>query len=155
MLDYVKYTFWAYVSVINVITFIAMCNDKVRAVKQKWRTRQCVLLMLDVFEGGIGGLICQQCFCHKASKPHFYIVFISGTLVAVGIIVMYKYVQFILRSIVMFNCNLFMKANQWKETMKIIGYVILCSLSYCWTRACPSFFIYPVLAESGQYFTYK
>lgn len=92
MLDYVKYTLWAYVSVINVVTFFTMCCDKAKAENHQWRIRECVLLTLGIFGGGIGGLLSQQCCCHKTRKLHFYIVFSFGTLVAVFIIFMYKYV---------------------------------------------------------------
>lgn len=61
----------AYLLIVNLITFITFGIDKRKAIKNKWRIRESVLLTLGALGGCIGGLIAMQCFRHKTQKPVF------------------------------------------------------------------------------------
>ena len=64
-----------YLIVINLITFFAMCLDKWKAKKGKWRIPENTLLLLVLLGGGIGGISGMYIFRHKTQKAKFVIGF--------------------------------------------------------------------------------
>ena len=64
--------------VINIVLFVLMGIDKRKAVKNKWRIRESVLLIVALLGGGIGGFIGMRVFHHKSRKWYFHVVFVIG-----------------------------------------------------------------------------
>ncbi len=62
-----------YLAVINIATFIVFAVDKVKAIRQKWRIREIVLLGLALIGGSVGGLLAMDICNHKVTKMHFMI----------------------------------------------------------------------------------
>ena len=60
-----------YLIFINLTTFSAFGIDKYKAVKNKWRIRESVLLVLSAFGGCVCGLLAMHVFRHKTQKPIF------------------------------------------------------------------------------------
>ena len=82
-----------YLVVINIIAFLAMWIDKVKAKKSAWRIPESTLISLVLLGGGIGGIIGMYKFRHKTKKPRFYIGFpvilISEIVIAIYLIINY------------------------------------------------------------------
>ena len=68
---------------VNIVLFILMGIDKRKAVKNKWRIRESVLLIVALLGGGIGGFVGMKVFHHKSRKWYFYAVFIIGIVIHV------------------------------------------------------------------------
>ncbi len=62
----------AYLVLLSLITFIAYHNDKRKAEKGKWRTKEKVLLLLSFFGGAYGGYPAMLIFRHKTKGEHWY-----------------------------------------------------------------------------------
>ena len=62
-------------AVMSLLSFLAYRNDKVRAERDRWRTPESTLHMLDLLGGWPGGLLAQQMFRHKSSKGSFQFTF--------------------------------------------------------------------------------
>lgn len=62
---------WAYLCVINVVTFILFCVDKGRARKGAWRIREGVLLGCSLAGGALGGFLGMAFAHHKVRTPYF------------------------------------------------------------------------------------
>ncbi len=62
----------AYLVLLSLITFIAYHNDKKKAEKGKWRTKEKVLLLLSFFGGAYGGYPAMLIFRHKTKGEHWY-----------------------------------------------------------------------------------
>ncbi len=63
--------FGTYLLLINFITFAVFGIDKYRAVKQRFRIRESVLLGLAALGGSVGGLAGMYVFRHKTRKNRF------------------------------------------------------------------------------------
>jgi len=77
--------FIAYLTIINVLALVMFGVDKRRAVKNKWRIRESILLIFSLIGGGLGSFIGMKLFHHKTHKmkflllvPFFTIVFVIG-----------------------------------------------------------------------------
>lgn len=57
----------------NIIVFLLYGIDKYKAVKNKWRISEKVLLICAVLMGGIGAYLGMRAFRHKTKKPIFKI----------------------------------------------------------------------------------
>ncbi len=82
-----------YLISINLITFLAMYIDKVKAKKGKWRTKEKTLFTLVLLGGGIGGILGMYKFRHKNRKTRFVIGFpaiLIAQILCICIIVFYK-----------------------------------------------------------------
>ena len=79
--------------VINLIAFLAMGLDKLKAKKSAWRIPEQTLISLVLLGGGIGGIAGMYVFRHKTKKPRFFIGFpvIFITEVAIAIYLLIKY----------------------------------------------------------------
>ena len=60
-----------YLAFINTITFIVFGADKRKAIKNKWRTPESVLLGLSLMGGSAGGILGMYIFRHKTKKLVF------------------------------------------------------------------------------------
>ena len=57
-----------YLSIINLITFLAMYIDKKRAERGEWRIKESTLFLLTIIGGSIGGIAGMYVFHHKTNK---------------------------------------------------------------------------------------
>jgi hypothetical protein len=78
--------FIIYLVLINVVTFIFFGIDKRKAIRQKWRIKENVLLTFSIFGGGIGSFIGMKVFHHKTQKTKFIILVPLFTTIFGGII---------------------------------------------------------------------
>lgn len=62
-----------YFLVINVIGFLAMGIDKLKAKKDWWRIPEGTLLMIAILGGGVGSILGMYTFRHKTKKMKFTI----------------------------------------------------------------------------------
>ena len=63
--------FIIYIVLINIITFSVFGIDKLKAIKNKWRTPESVLLGLSLMGGSAGGILGMYIFRHKTKKLVF------------------------------------------------------------------------------------
>lgn len=62
-----------YLAIINVVSFVFMLADKIKAKKNRWRTPERTLLGICAIGGSLGGYIAMQLFRHKTKHPQFSI----------------------------------------------------------------------------------
>ena len=62
-----------YFIIINIIAFILMYIDKVKAIKHQWRIQESTLIGFAIFGGSIGSFLGMKIFKHKTKHPKFYI----------------------------------------------------------------------------------
>ena len=67
-------SFFIYLILINIVSFILMGWDKYCAIKNKWRIPEKTLLGLSIIGGGIGIYLGMKTFRHKTQKPIFQII---------------------------------------------------------------------------------
>lgn len=77
-----------YLILINIIGFILILVDKIKACKNKWRIKENTLLFISIIGGSIGGLISMLIFHHKTKKNKF-IIFIPLLILIQIIIYLY------------------------------------------------------------------
>ncbi len=63
-----------YIITINIISFIIYGIDKQKAIKQKWRINENILIILALIGGGAGSFIGMYTFHHKTKKIKFLIL---------------------------------------------------------------------------------
>ena len=73
---------------INIIGFILILVDKIKACKNKWRIKENTLLFISIIGGSIGELISMLIFHHKTKKNKF-IIFIPLLIIIQSIIYLY------------------------------------------------------------------
>lgn len=83
-----------YLVVINIIGFLAMGIDKLKAKKDWWRIPEGTLMMLCLLGGGIGTIAGMYTFRHKTKKLKFTIGMptILITEIAIVIYIIVKYI---------------------------------------------------------------
>ena len=59
----------------SLLTFLAYWRDKHSALKDRWRTPESTLPLLELAGGWPGALLAQQVFRHKTRKPSYQLVF--------------------------------------------------------------------------------
>lgn len=64
---------FAYLGIINVVTFLTYGADKSRAQSGRWRVPERTLLGLAVIGGSLGAWLGMKTFHHKTQKSKFYI----------------------------------------------------------------------------------
>ena len=57
-----------YLIIINILAFIIYGLDKYKAIKNKWRIPEQVLLTISLLGGSIGSIIGMYTFKHKTKK---------------------------------------------------------------------------------------
>lgn len=62
-----------YLITINAIAFLLMLSDKRRAIKNKWRISEAILITAATLGGGIGTLAAMYLVRHKTMHPKFTI----------------------------------------------------------------------------------
>ncbi len=77
-----------YLILINIIGFILILVDKIKACKNKWRIKENTLLFISIIGGSIGELISMLIFHHKTKKNKF-IIFIPLLIIIQSIIYLY------------------------------------------------------------------
>ncbi len=72
-MDILKKVLLIYIIAINIISLILCGIDKRRAIVDKWRIPESVLLGISALGGSVGLLIGMYLFNHKIKKPKFYL----------------------------------------------------------------------------------
>ena len=80
-----------YFLIINVIGFLAMSIDKIRAKRGVWRIPENTLLLITVLGGGIGTIAGMYAFRHKTKKTKFTIGF-PAILILEIILIIYLFI---------------------------------------------------------------
>lgn len=80
-------SFIIYLIVINIITFLTMGLDKLKAKRGSWRIKEATLFTLVLLGGGVGGILGMIVFHHKTKKAKFQIGFPMILIVEVAIII--------------------------------------------------------------------
>lgn len=62
---------WAYLILINALSFLFMLADKRRARKKLWRIPEATLMGLAAIGGSLGALLGMYLFRHKTRHPKF------------------------------------------------------------------------------------
>lgn len=62
---------WAYLILINALSFLFMLADKRRARKKLWRIPEATLMGLAAIGGSLGSLLGMYLFRHKTRHPKF------------------------------------------------------------------------------------
>ena len=60
-----------YLMVINIVTFLVYCIDKIKAKQGSWRISEATLLIFAVIGGSIGALLGMQVWHHKTMHKKF------------------------------------------------------------------------------------
>lgn len=63
----------AYLTIINILSFILYGIDKLKAIKKKERISEKTLILIGILGGSIGSLIGMNLFRHKTKKLKFII----------------------------------------------------------------------------------
>jgi uncharacterized membrane protein YsdA (DUF1294 family) len=80
---------WAWLIVINLITFLAFGYDKAIAGSQRMRVPEIVLLALTFFGGTVGALLGRIVFRHKTVKASFRVKFWVVLVIQIALLVVY------------------------------------------------------------------
>ena len=75
-----------YYIIINIILFILMGIDKLRAKKNKWRVPESSLFIISIMGGSIGGFCGMYLFHHKTKKWSFKIIYALSLVIHIIII---------------------------------------------------------------------
>lgn len=60
-----------YYIAINIVLFVLMAVDKVRARRNEWRIKEATLFICALLGGGIGGFLGMKLFHHKTKSGTF------------------------------------------------------------------------------------
>ena len=66
--------FWCYMAGINLLAFVLYGIDKIKAVKNRWRISESMLLGVAFVGGSVGAWIGMQMFRHKTKHWKFKIL---------------------------------------------------------------------------------
>ena len=75
-----------YYLAVNLVLFVMMGADKVRAKRGEWRIREATLAAVALLGGGIGGFAGMKLFHNKTKKWYFYCLFTLGIVLHIIII---------------------------------------------------------------------
>lgn len=70
----------------NLTVFIFYAVDKWKAIHQRWRIPEKVLLLEALLGGGIGALLAGKLVHHKTRKWYFWTVWIIGLVLDIALI---------------------------------------------------------------------
>ena len=56
---------------VNIVAFVLMGADKLRAMQGKWRIPEAVLLLSALLGGALGAWMGMLCFHHKTNPPKY------------------------------------------------------------------------------------
>jgi len=71
-------------ALVNLFTFSLYALDKRRAIKNKWRISEGVLVFFTLAFGGIGAFFGMRVFRHKTKRKKFKFVVAVGFIVAIA-----------------------------------------------------------------------
>jgi uncharacterized membrane protein YsdA (DUF1294 family) len=71
-----------YLIIINIIAFLAMWQDKKKAVKNQWRVSEVTLQLIGIIGGAIGILSGMYKLRHKTKKRSFQVGVVIGLIVS-------------------------------------------------------------------------
>ena len=77
---------YIYLIIINIISFILYGLDKYKAIHNKWRIPEMILISISFLGGGIGSILGMITFRHKTKKLSFKILNTISLLVIIYII---------------------------------------------------------------------
>ncbi len=81
-----------YLIIINVIGFLVMWIDKLKAKKGSWRIPEKTLFLITALGGGIGSIIGMYSFRHKTQKMAFVIGFPFITILEIITIIYFMFI---------------------------------------------------------------
>ena len=81
--------FLYYIFIINIIGFISIYVDKMRAIKNQWRIRESTLFTIAYIGGSIGSVLGMYLFRHKTKHIKFTIGFNFILLIQIALISMF------------------------------------------------------------------
>lgn len=81
-----------YLVAINVLAFTTYGIDKYKAIYNRWRIPEYVLLCMALLGGAVGAFIGMKVFQHKTSVPRFYIT-VPVLLILQVALYLYFYIQ--------------------------------------------------------------
>lgn len=84
---YIYIIITAILILLNIIGFLSMYVDKKRAIYNKWRIKESVLLAIAFFGGGIGSYLGMYTFRHKTKHKKFTVGVPILTIVSYLIII--------------------------------------------------------------------
>ena len=79
-----------YLLAINVIGFLAMWIDKIKAQKGSWRIKEKTLFMITLFGGGVGTIAGMYTFRHKTQKIGFVVGFPAILILEIATVIYFK-----------------------------------------------------------------
>ncbi len=79
--------FWIYLGIINLVTFVVMGIDKLKAKKGARRIAESTLFLLAIVGGSIGGIAGMYAFKHKTLHKQFTIGFPLILIMQIALIV--------------------------------------------------------------------
>ncbi len=82
-----------YFLIINLIGFLSMGIDKLKAKKDWWRIPEGTLLMIAILGGGIGSILGMYTFRHKTKKMKFT-VGMPTILISEIALIIYCFIKF-------------------------------------------------------------
>ena len=82
---------WYAVAAMNVIAFVLMGVDKIKAKMDKRRIPEKVLFLFAILFGAMGGTIGMYSFCHKTKHWYFAVFFPALALVQFALLVYFKF----------------------------------------------------------------
>ena len=77
---------YIYLIIINIISFILYGLDKYKAIHNKWRIPETLLISISFLGGGIGSILGMIIFRHKTKKLSFKILNTLSLLIFIYII---------------------------------------------------------------------
>lgn len=70
-----------YYIAINIVLFVLMAVDKVKARRNEWRIKEATLFICALLGGGIGGFLGMKLFHHKTKKWYFHVIYAIGIVI--------------------------------------------------------------------------
>jgi uncharacterized membrane protein YsdA (DUF1294 family) len=84
-----------YLSIINLISFIAFFIDKRKSIKNKWRIRESSLHLLSFAGGVYGSIAAMLTFRHKNKKLKFCII--TALALIFNLFILYSIARYMLK----------------------------------------------------------
>ena len=79
--------FWYFLAAVNVIAFVLMGVDKLKAKLHKRRIPEKVLFLFAIIFGGVGGTLGMYAFRHKTKHWYFAVFFPALAIVQIAVVV--------------------------------------------------------------------
>ncbi len=86
MEEHCKIGIMIYYLTINLLLFLAMGTDKLKAILHKRRIPEATLFSLALLGGAPGGFLGMFLFRHKTRKPKFYVIYSFSLIFHIALI---------------------------------------------------------------------